>query len=389
MKKIYLVIAVIITILISILPFIMYAAWALQPKKELKIAIIDKTVLTTDGDEHKSLNWILTNDKYSKQDGQLYSISDDYYGFFPQKDKKYAVKDFENYDSLSLKNFADNTDAIFLTDTYGLYKKEWYGSNLRGEYSPLIYGGTSKKEIDLLSKMKAEHKLIITEFNTVASPTSVLRRIQFEEMFGLKWTGWAGRYFNNLDTIKNKEIPIWVIRDYKIQHQDQWPFTKAGIVFVKDTGRLEILEYKTDLVYELPQIISSGINQKRFGIPQKLKYSYWFDVMRTKRSNNVVSVYQISCNTRGDSLLKSMNIPNPFPAVIEHYDKDYKFYYFCGDFSDNPVELFLSRFYGITNFRWVFFSKNDPAERESFFWLYYQPLVSAILKNYHRELIKK
>ncbi|MBA4405924.1 hypothetical protein C0389_01485 [bacterium] len=388
MKKIYIVLAVILTILISILPFIMYATWVFQPKKKLQLAIIDKTVLTIDGNEHKSLNWILTNDKYCTLERQLYSVSDDYYGFFPQKDKKYAVRDFENFDSLMLKKFVDKTDAIFMTDTYGLYKKEWFGSNLRSEYSPLIYGGTSQKEINLLKMMKAEHKLIISEFNTIASPTTMNIRVQFEAMFGLKWTGWVGRYFDNLDTTINKELPVWVIRDYKNQHNNIWPFTRAGIVFVKETGRLEILEYKRDLTDGLPQIISNSINQKRFGIPQKLKYSYWFDVMKTKRSNNVVSVYQIFCNARGDSLLKSMDIPNPFPAVIEHYDKDSKFYYFCGDFSDNPVESFLSRFYGISNFKWIFFSKNDPAERESFFWSYYQPLVHRILNNYQNELKK-
>ncbi len=389
MKKKYLILAVVATILISALPFVMHFVWLLQPAKELKLTIVDKTVSTPERNEHKSLSWILLNNKYSMADRQLYSASEDYYGLFPADDRKYSIKDFEGYDSVKLKNIADQADAVFYTDTYGLYKKEWYGSNLRGEHSPLIYGGTTQTDINFLRMMKAGKKLIMSEFNTIASPTSMAVRIQFEEMFGIKWTGWTGRYFDNLDTTINKEIPVWVIRDYKAQHHNEWPFTKAGIVFVKNTGRLEILEYKNELTDALPYILTNSVNQKRFGLPEKLKYSYWFDILRTKRSNNVVSVFNISCTERGDSLLKSMDIPNPFPAVIEHYESDYKFYYFCGDFSDNPVVLFLSRFYGMPEFRWVFYSQSDPGERDSFFWLYYQPLVNTILKNYCNDLNKK
>lgn len=111
--------------------------------------------------------------------------------------------------------------------------------------------------------------------------------------------------------------------------------------------------------------------------------------MLTRQTNNVVSVYRIFSNARGDSILKSINIPNPFPAVIEHYDNDYKFYYFCGDFCDNPIDSFLAKFEGITKFRWFMYPSNDAAERKSFFWLYYEPLVSNILRNFYNALPEK
>ncbi|MEK6552279.1 MAG: hypothetical protein AABZ54_02370 [Bacteroidota bacterium] len=389
MKKRNLILTFLLIIIISLLPVIMFVSWQFKPKKELKIAVIDKTVLTTDGDEHRSLNWILNNNKYCKPNRDLFSVSEDYYGFFPKENKKYFIKDLENFDEVQLKNLADRIDMIYMTDLYGIYSKDWYSDNYRGERSQLIYGGMSRKELSLLNLMKSQKKLILTEFNTIAPPTSGRVRTQFEEMFGLKWSGWTGRYFYSLDTTANKEIPVWVISDYKEQHNNHWPFKSSGIVLVNNDGRLEILENKTDLNEEVPYIISNEINRKRFELPKKIKYSYWFDVMLTKRSNNVISVYQIFTNTRGDSILQSLNIPNPFPAVIEHYDNDYKFYYFCGDFCDNPVKIILSRFSGITKFRWMMYPSNDLAERESFFWLYYQPLVGTILKNYYDSLQKK
>jgi len=367
----------------------MLVSWQLKPKKELKIAVIDKTSLTVDGDERRSLNWIIDNNKFCMPNRNLYTISDDYFGFFPKENKKFFINDFENLDDVRLNNLADKFDMIYMTDLYGVYSKDWYSDNYRGERSQLIYGGMSRKELSLLNIMKTQKKLILTEFNTIAPPTSRRVRAQFEELFGLKWSGWTGRYFNVLDTTSNKEIPVWVIRDYKDQHNNRWPFKGSGIVLVNNDDRIEILENKKDLKGEIPYIISNEVSRKRFDLPQKIKYSYWFDIMLTKRSNNVVSVFQIFTNSRGDSILQSLNIPNPFPAVIEHYDNDYKFYYFCGDFCDNPVKMILSKFWGITKFRWLMYPSNDLTERESFFWLFYQPLVCSILNNYYDSLQKK
>ena len=247
----------------------------------------------------------------------------------------------------------------------------------------------SGQDINFLRYMKAQHKLVMAEYNDIASPTSKIIRGEFENMFGVRWTGWAGRYFSSLDTNVNKELPEWLIRDYKTQHNNYWPFKNSGLAFVDDNGRIEILEYKRDLKEETPYILTNENNQERFQVQQKVKYTYWFDVMLTSHANNVISVYQIKANARGDSILNSINIPNPFPAVIEHNDKDYKFYYFCGDFCDNPIDMLFSNFLGITTFRTLFYSDNEPEERTSFFWLYYQPLVTTILNDYYNSLNKK
>ncbi len=386
MKKKHLISIVALILVISMLPILMFLFWFIEPAKELKVAIVDKTVLTPEGSEHESFNWILTHEKYLKPNRDFYSVSEDYYGFFPKNKWQYKIKDFQHYDESALNNFADRTDMIYFTDTYGISNKDWFGNNLRGGYPKSMYGGMTLNDLKLIDLMKQKHKLILTEFNDIATPTSMQVRSVFEDIFGVRWTGWTGRFFYSLDTTVNKEIPIWVTVDYKRQHNNRWPFRKSGIVLVHDKGRIEILEYKKDLAEETPYIISNNLSQSRFNIPGKVKYSYWFDVMLTRQTNNVVSVYRIFTNVRGDSILKSIDIPNPFPAVIEHYDNDYKFYYFSGDFCDNPIDYFLAKFAGVTKFRWFMYSSNDATERKSFFWLYYEPLVSTILKNFYDSL---
>jgi hypothetical protein len=81
----------VITVLL-LLPLWMVLAWLFTPKKKLVLAIIDKTVLTPDGQEHVSLTWILNHQKFTKNRTQLYSVAGDYFGFFPKPDKKYRIK---------------------------------------------------------------------------------------------------------------------------------------------------------------------------------------------------------------------------------------------------------------------------------------------------------
>ena len=378
-----------VLIILFTFPVWMWLGWQIEGKKELKVVIVDKTSLSNQGDEHRSLNWILDHEKFCNADRNLYNISKDYYGFYPGSNGKYSIKGLENFSDDQLKSLADQSDMTYFTDTYGIYKKDWYGNNYRGDISKLIYGGMSIQDLKFLTLMKSEHKLIMTEYNDIATPTSKEIRSKFEELFGIRWTGWAGRYFENLDTTVDKEIPYWLIRDYKAQHNNKWPFKSSGIAFINEDGRIEILDNQRDLNAKVPFILTNERNQNRFNVPQKLKYSYWFDVMLTSHSNNVVSVYQIKTNSRGDSILNSINIPNPFPAVIEHFDKDYKFYYFCGDFCDNPIDMLFTDFWGVTNFRRFLYSSNDIAERVSFFWLYYEPMVSKILDDYYKSLNHK
>ena len=370
------------------IPLWMWLTWLIKSKSELKIIIVDKTVLTMQANEHRSLNWILTHDKYCKPNRDLYSIDEDYKGFFPHEDKSFTIKDLDNMDQDNLMKLSQNTDLIYVTDTYGIFKKEWYGVNKKGEQSRKIYGGMSLNDLDLMKHMKNQHKMIITEFNSIASPTPRVIRGTFEDLFGIRWTGWSGRYYSSLDSNKNKELPDWLLRDFKLQHNNSWPFRKAGIVLVHESGRIEILEDKTDLKEETPYILTNRESRDRFDLPSKIRYSFWFDIMLTSHKNNTVSVLYIEANARGDSIINSMNIPNPFPAVVEHFDKDYKFYYFCGDFADNPTEQVFAYLWGIEKLRWLFYSSEDPEERSSFFWLYYEPLIKNILINYYRTLKK-
>ncbi|MBA3673647.1 MAG: hypothetical protein H0W75_01595, partial [Chitinophagaceae bacterium] len=203
-------------IYIVLTPLWLWLAWLYKPLTPLNIAIIDKTVLTKKVREHISFDWLLTNMRITKKDSSFYDPNIDYLGIFPERTdefnrnkNKYQIKGLEQYSYQQIDSIAEQLDMAYFADTYGLYYNEWQDKNIL-EHSNLIYGGMSPADIHLLSALKSKKKLIITEFNDIATPTTKNIRDQFAILFGIEWTGWAGRYFDVLDTNINKELPYWL-----------------------------------------------------------------------------------------------------------------------------------------------------------------------------------
>ncbi|MGC4039149.1 MAG: hypothetical protein QM764_24535 [Chitinophagaceae bacterium] len=379
-RKIFLVI-----IAILLLPLWMWLAWLLTPKKKLVMAIVDKTEITTKGQEHVSLNWILNHERYTKTSSELYSVSKDYFGFFPLKQETFKIKGLERFNDKQLKQLTNDCNAVYFTDTYGVFNNEWYKGKNVSERSGIVYGGMSQEDINLLAKMKDSHKLIISEFNSIGSPTQPDIRAQFEKLFALQWTGWIGRYFESLDTTVNKELPHWLINNYLQQNNNHWPFTKSGIAFVSNKDEVVIIEDNTHLKDPLPHIITTATGRSHYNLPEKIKYTFWFDIMNNDSSTNqAIAHFNIDVNDKGAQLLQQHGIPSFFPAVIQHISTDYSFYYFCADFCDNPVSIGSSYFKGISFFKSFFYNEADPMERKSFFWNYYRPLITTILSDSYK-----
>ncbi len=372
--------------LVIMSPLLMWLAWYFKPKTNLIAAIIDKTVLTTAGQEHISLSWILNQERYTKTPTMPYQPDRDYFGFFPMKDEKFKIKGLERFSSAQLKQLSLDADLVYFTDTYGIYNNEWYTGKNVNERSGMLYGGLSNRDIELLELMKARKKLIIAEFNTIGSPTDSINRSRFEESFGIRWTGWTARFFENLDTTVNKEIPLWLINNYKKTHQNKWPFKKAGIAFVSNSDQVTILEDGTHLNDPMPYIISTPYGQQSLSLPVKIKYPFWFDVITSDtKINQSAATFQINSNNQGLEELKRSGIPSSFPAITYHNGADYTFYYFSGDFCDNPVPMLTSYFRGISFFKSMFYNESDQMERSSFFWNFYRPMLTDILYDHARK----
>jgi hypothetical protein len=364
-------------------PLIMFLVWLFKPGQPKGITIIDKTVLDQRFEEHESMFWYLNYHKWQHPiTGKRYKAAENYFGFFPKSDEKYEVRGLEGRTKGALDSIAAHSAYLYITDSYGIYHNEWYKDGDEKERSAHLYGGLAQEDLYLLQQMDQAGKTIITEFNTIANPTKGAIRAKFEAQFGLKWSGWIGRNFESLDTLKNKELPRWLIQNYLKQY-GKWPFKRSGIVFVNESDRIEILEKGADLKESVPHIYTRKNFVDSSGVDASLYYPFWFDIMEIGPEIEALAYYHLPTTPRGDSLLQKFGIPYFFPAVMRRKETKEKaaFYYFAGDFCDNPITMKRSYFRGITYFSEFYYDQTDNTDRQTFFWRYYLPLLDEILAN--------
>ena len=373
----YSVISVFSIIILGLLT--MFIIWASYPKKKINLFVLDKTAKDFEYSQHKSLFWILNNERFVMKDGSNYSVTDDYYGFFPMDDKEYRIHhvSLEQIDSIS-----DSYDALYYTDAYGVNFDEWFRgfkAGLNGEKS-FIDGGLNQNDYLLMKAMMDKKKLVIGEYSILENPTSDLIRYKTEELLGVHFTGWLGIYFEVLDSSANV-VPSWLINAYKANNSNQWPFKKGGLVFY-NASNVIVLEMDKQLNYDKIIIETSDTLQKAYGLPQFINYYNWFEVVVAADTNKILANYRINLTSDGDSIMLANNLKSRFPAIIANFNNNNKMYYFAGDFSVNYVPSYLAR---LANSRsWL--KKITRKDQKMFFHNYYFPLVNGILENYSKGL---
>ncbi|MBC3889372.1 hypothetical protein GH810_13740 [Acetobacterium paludosum] len=363
----------IVEIMVFILVIIVgapFGVWFVQPSKTLDVVIIDKTVPDTTYREHKGLMWILNNLKVNN--GELnkpFKYEEDYYGFFPLNNEQYTIKEIP--DNLG------KPDLIYLTDTYGVYKEDFYNKSDQGNRSGIIYGGTQEKEVTSI-KNALDHNVIIGEFNILASPTESQARADLENIFGIKWNNWMGRYFSDLSK-ENLEIPAWMKENYAMQYGIKWDFTGAGIVLVGADDTIIVLRNNVELGKDLNSINFSENVKNEFPIRNNTNYYYWFEIASADKDTEVLANYKLDVTEAGQKILDEYEIPTVFPAIVRKTGP-YTSYYFAGDFADSkstpsiynmPGIPFLNR---ITTF-------DEDSNQNYFYWNVYYPLIEKIISS--------
>ncbi len=375
-------------VLVIVLSGAGYISWFFKQKKKIDIFILDKTVPTKERREHKSLFWVLNHERFAKPNQKPYKSSEDYFGFYPLSSEKEEFN-FKSLAMTDLKPLAESVDVAYYTDTYGVYYKDWY-SNKSPKIKPRqkVYGGLNHTDYLFLKELKEKNKTIITEFVMLGEPTSDLVREKTETLFDIQWKGWVGKYFHTLDTAKTGQnaVPGWIVKLYMNRNNERWNFNQGGLVLVHKYGKVIILEDNSELYGKTLQINTDSTFRKKYNLPAEILYPNWFDIVLNKGDNETPANFNISTTLKGDSLLKANGLKASFPAII-HKEEDYSFFYFAGDFADNPVKTWYLHIEGIRKINSVLCSKkNNPSE--AFFWHYYVPLIDKILNDTYNKKTK-
>jgi hypothetical protein len=387
MKKPLLIVIIILAVILA-LPVINFFLWSFQAKKPMGIIIVDKTVPSLERVKHKSFNWILTNDRFVKKEKKSsYSFIKDYYGFVPTRPVKDKLWEKNEYRLADLSDLPEKSDAIYITDTYGVFFNDWYQGINKSRKSRKLYGGLNNNDNLLIKEMKDRNKLVILEYNTFDYPTAEYESYRIQDRLGIKFTGWTGKYFLSLDTAAkvNKDFPIWMTSMYRKQYKKPWIFNKPGIVLIRDKAII-ILEEGNQLTSAMPVINTDSAFCAKWGLPETVPFDHWFDIV-DPLENTVISKFKIETTTVADTLLNEYGLTNEFPAVVMDPAAQRTFY-FSGDFATTSIPMWTSRFKGTEKLKGILYS-NKPEDTRRFFWLYYKPLVEGIFNDYYNSLSAK
>jgi len=122
----------------------------------------------------------------------------------------------------------DKSDALYYTDTYGVFFNDWYKGINKSRRSRRLYGGLNNTDYLYIMEMQNRDKLCILEYNAFDYPTPDLERYKTKERLGIEFGGWTGKYFHTLDTAAkgNEEFPIWMTGMYRKQYHKPGTFQK-------------------------------------------------------------------------------------------------------------------------------------------------------------------
>ncbi|WP_456277685.1 hypothetical protein [Bacillus sp. AK128] len=342
--------------------------WYLKSEAELNVLIVDKTVPDFSYREHKGFTWLLNQNKYVQADGTDYEFTTDYVGFHPKDDQEFEIKE--------LPEDLSGYDLMYITDGYGVYEEEFYGTNQQGARSESLYGGMTSEEVASIKEAVTKNRTpLIVEFNTFADPTEQAVREEFYELLNLQWSGWIGRYFMDLS---DEEVPVWVKSNFQTQNDRAWDFTGSGLVFADENDQIVVID---EHGLKEGGVLFNYTEKGREQLSGKGEetYNYWFDVVTAYNEDEILATYTLPLNGEGKRQLQEYDIPEVFPAII-HQDSLIQTYYFAGDYADQEEVPDLYKTSGLKQWR-EYFSSNPQGSTVPFYWKVYVPMMDGILKG--------
>ena len=226
----------------------------------------------------------------------------------------------------------------------------------------------------------------IAEFNTMQDPQLDDRPVQIrlERMFGVRFTGALGRYYDDVNTAAR-----WMKDLYEKQYRRQWDFSGRGIIITvkrklgDEKPGIIVLE-SHDLAHT-PVIIRNSEHHLLAGSEDTVPYYYFFEIMNVDSTAQTIAHYEIQCNQEGKEKMITAGLPLSFPAVVVSDSTERKIY-FAGDFADNRVATLLAEYWNVEFLLSKLFSFYYVSDQTRFFWKFYLPMMKQIL---HESAIQK
>lgn len=363
----YVVLLMLFVILLT--PFVL---WKLTANKYLDIVVFNKTfpIETLDSGEVASLD-------YSKQRGLFWLM--DYLGIKQQETRKSYNGEKDYYGNFlsegklvnkPLQKLSSVPDVIYISDMYGT------GNSRVNGLEPVGVSGMTKEEVGIIATSYERGTTVIGEYNIAGDPTKASVSKELEAIFGVQYTGLAGKFFSDLSS--TADVPNWIRVTYEQQYGKKWSMTGAGIV-IAGNNRIVVLQRNVGFIGPSLQVNMSEENANTYGT-KTVNYYNWFEIVKPVDQESVIAWYDLNLTEEGENQLKPFGLNHRFPAIIANHENDKRSFYLAGDFTDYRGPDKIKQFLGATTL-YRYFSVNSEGDTSYFYWNFYTPFMSKVLKD--------
>lgn len=352
--------------------------WRAQDAKALRVVVVDYTVPFDNYTEHVGLMWLLNHLKIPAPGGQdTWEPARDYVGYDPT-DREHPRR----LEEASL----ENVDWIYISDTYGVYHDdlegiETYSAHM--DFNEPVFAGLSRGDVRAMERHVDRGGSLFLEFNSFCAPTEASVRRRAEQLVGVRWTGWVGRYF--LDLYKTEDVPHWLPRLFAEQFPGQELPREPTLVLMDRSARLLLLPSR-DKEAVMPLIELTHQGRQRYGDFPAAPYFNWFAVTRERPGSQVLARMLLPEDPVFYRKLKARGLPHEFAFLVETRRGASRSFYVGGDFSEVDFDPGWYSMWGIVALqRWLHSDTREVSARSAF-WGFFAPVLRQTLASDPRAL---
>ncbi|MBO2944590.1 hypothetical protein JJQ72_11475 [Paenibacillus sp. F411] len=361
----YILLAVLVILVLT--PFVW---WLLKPAKALDVVVVNKTfpILQDSKDKpqldyskQRGLYWVLNHKRIDNpKTGKAYSMDTDYSGNALSNGKLV-------HKPLQINNVPD---MIYLLDAYGTG-----GSRESGVEEPGI-SGLTRDEIAWVSNSYARGTTLLGEYNIAGEPTSDAVSKELGRLFGVSFTGMAGKFFSDLSS--EIDVPDWIRNIYQKQYGKAWSLSGAGIVIA---GNDQIVILQRDIGFT-GSSLQVGMNEDLNGKyeTEAVNYYNWFEIVEPDAPEDVIAWYSLDLTEEGKKQLEPYGLKGTFPAIVDRREGEQRSVYMAGDFSDYRGPDKLHGFIGAAPL-YKLFSIESEGDLGYFYWRFYVPFITNVMEE--------
>ncbi|PKL76915.1 MAG: hypothetical protein CVV27_07810, partial [Candidatus Melainabacteria bacterium HGW-Melainabacteria-1] len=206
-------------------------------------------------------------------------------------------------------------------------------------------------------------------------------RLRMENIFRVRWQGWAGRYFEELG--HETEVPIWAHRKWKAQTGQDWNFSGPGwIVDHEENKKILVLRLDHEIGPKGLRIHKTKDHPLTKGVDTDIPFYFWFDVIEALPGAQVLAEYQMDLTPEGRKIWTEAGLPLRFPALTAVEYPSLRIY-MAGDASDTDLILGPTGIAGRQSFESLGQFKHYQSDQGAFFWELYLPLLKNTFAKIH------